>query len=131
MKDCFLDIKQRGLEDYIEKLEADLNMLNFGERRINQACEDKRDNLRSSFQNQKGLFDDLQRNANIMEERIGIHDDLTKRLSEINEKIALKEKWLSNEGDELKNLKKRKADIKVKKIKNIKYTIFLRLLFKS
>lgn len=113
MKDCFLEIKHRGFEYYIEKLEADLNILNYGERRINQACSNEIDNLRSSFLHQKGLFDDLQKKTNIMEEKIGIHEDLTKRLSEINGKIDLKEKWLSNEGDELKNLKKRKADIKV------------------
>lgn len=117
VKSCFLEIKKRGLEDYIEKLETELNILNSGEIRLNQGCIDERENLMAFFQNKKALFEDFQKSTNIMEEKIGIHEDLTRKLSEINEKLISKEKYLSNEGDELRNLKKKKFDLKVRNIK--------------
>ncbi len=95
-------------------MDTDLSILNFGEKRLNQGCIVERDNLMNSFQNKKEILENFQKTSNMMEEKIGINDDLSRKISEINEKLALKEKYLSNEGEEIKNLKKRKIDLKVK-----------------
>lgn len=86
-----MKVRYGAFDKQLKKLETAIDAINKGERKINEASAHLIENLKDIVTNKKAIYSQLREKTDHMKDKIGVLDDINKKIEGVSAKITKRE----------------------------------------